>query len=482
MMTGEQYIESIAAKHMEIYLLGRKLSSPVGDPILSPSLRSVKMTYDLAQDEKYSDVMTATSHLNGEKINRFTNIHQNVDDLICKVKMQRLLGQKTGSCFQRCVGMDAINSVYTITFGIDRKYNTQYHSNFLKFLEYCQKNDLVIDGAMTDAKGNRKLSPHSQPDADMFLRVVKRRKDGIIVRGAKCHQTGVCNSHEILVMPTISLSPEDKDYAVCFSVPTDTPGIIMIIGRQSCDTRKAENVPEDTGNPCFGGVEALTIFDDVFIPNERIFMNGETEFAGPLVEHFAGYHRQSYGGCKTGVGDVLIGAAALAAEYNGVSSASHIRDKLIEMNHLNETLYACGISCSCEGCKTAAGNYFINLLLANVCKQNVTRFPYEIARLAQDIAGGLMVTAPSWKDLENPDTASYIRKYLGGVEECTVEDRLKLFRLIENLTLGTASVGYLTESLHGAGSPQAQRIVIEKQSCLGKKKELAKTLARIDPM
>ena len=162
MMTGEQYIESIAAKHMKIYLLGRKLSSPVGDPILSPSLRSVKMTYDLAQDEKYSDVMTATSHLNGEKINRFTHIHQNVDDLICKVKMQRLLGQKTGSCFQRCVGMDAINSVYTITFGIDRKYNTQYHSNFLKFLEYCQKNDLFIDGAMTDAKGteNFRLIPN----------------------------------------------------------------------------------------------------------------------------------------------------------------------------------------------------------------------------------------------------------------------------------------------------------------------------------
>ncbi len=480
MMTGKQYIESIAEKRMEIYLLGKKLTSPVDDPILAPALRSVQMTYDLAQDERYYDLMTARSHLSGHKINRFTHIHQNVDDLIRKVKMQRLLGQKTGSCFQRCVGLDAINSVYAVTYGIDHKYHTHYHDRFLKFLALCQENDLVIDGAMTDAKGNRRLSPHDQPDADLFLRVVERRKDGIVVRGAKCHQTGVCNSHEILVMPTISMKPEDRDYAVCFSVPTDTPGVIMIIGRQSCDTRKAEGVSEDTGNPCFGGVEALTIFDDVFVPNERIFMNGETEFSGPLVEHFAAYHRQSYGGCKSGVGDVLIGAAALAADYNGVPKASHIRDKLVEMNHLNETLYACGIACSCEGCQTAAGNYSVNLLLANVCKQNVTRFPYEIARLAQDIAGGLMVTAPSWKDLQNPDTAAYIRKYLAGAAGYSVENRLKLFRLIENLTLGTAAVGYLTESLHGAGSPQAQRIVIEKQCGLERKKELAKTLADLD--
>ena len=124
-------------------------------------------------------------------------------------------------------------------------------------------------------------------------------------------------------------------------------------------------------------------------------MAGEIELSGALVERFAGFHRQSYGGCKVGVGDVLIGAAALAAEYNGVAKASHVKDKLIEMIHLNETLFSCGVACSAEGCPTAAGNYEIDLLLANVCKQNVTRFPYEIARLAEDLAGGLMVTMPS---------------------------------------------------------------------------------------
>lgn len=235
----------------------------------------------------------------------------------------------------------------------------------------------------------------------------------------------------------------------------------------------------DVGNAEFGGVEALVVFDDVFVPNDRIFLNGETEFAGMLVERFAGYHRQSYGGCKVGVGDVLIGAAAVAADYNGVPKASHIKDKLIEMIHLNETLYCCGIACSAEGTETAAGNYIIDLLLANVCKQNVTRFPYEIARLAEDIAGGLMVTAPSEKDLRDPVIGKYVDKYLKGVSSVSTENRLKILRLIENLTLGTAAVGYRTESLHGAGSPQAQRIMIARGGQLAMKKELAKSIAQI---
>lgn len=478
--TGEQYIESIKNMKMQIYMFGEKVESSVDNPILRPSLNSVKATYDLAQMPEYEDLMTATSSVTGNKINRFTHIHQSTDDLVKKVKMQRLLGQKTASCFQRCVGMDAFNSVYSTTYEIDKAYNTQYHKNFVDYMKYVQENDLTVDGAMTDPKGDRSLSPSKQPDPDLFLRVVERRTDGVVVRGAKAHQTGICNSHEVLVMPTIALTSEDKDYAISFSVPVDTEGIIMIIGRQSCDTRKLENSPVDVGNSQYGGVEALTIFDNVFVPNERIFLNGETDFAGMMVERFAGYHRQSYGGCKVGVGDVLIGAAALAAEYNGVQKASHIKDKLIEMTHLNETLYSCGIACSAEGHKTESGNYIIDLLLANVCKQNVTRFPYEIARIAEDIAGGLMVTAPSEKDMKDPVLGEYINKYLQGVEGVSVENRIRILRLIENLTLGTAAVGYRTESMHGAGSPQAQRIMIARQGNINGKKELAKSISLID--
>jgi 4-hydroxybutyryl-CoA dehydratase/vinylacetyl-CoA-Delta-isomerase len=479
LMTGEQYVESIRKMNMQIYMFGEKIESAVDNPILRPSLNSVKATYDYAQMEEYEDLMTVKSSINGETINRFTHIHQSTDDLMNKVKMQRLLGQKTASCFQRCVGMDAFNSVYSTTYEIDKAHGTKYHENFKKFLMCAQENDLTVDGAMTDPKGDRSLSPSKQADPDLYLRVVERRSDGVIVRGAKAHQTGICNSHEVLVMPTIAMGPEDSDYAISFSVPVDTEGIIMIVGRQSCDTRKLEGSQIDVGNSQFGGVEALTIFEDVFVPNDRIFLNGETEFAGMMVERFAGYHRQSYGGCKVGVGDVLIGATALAADYNGAQKASHVKDKLIEMTHLNETLFSCGIACSAQGYKTESGNYIIDLLLANVCKQNVTRFPYEIARLAEDIAGGLMVTAPSEKDLKDPKLGVYIEKYLKGINAVSVENRLRILRLIENITLGTAAVGYRTESMHGAGSPQAQRIMISRQGNINSKKELAKKIAKI---
>ena len=479
LMTGNEYVESLRALNLRVYMFGKKVENPVDDPILRPSVNSVKMTYDLAQAPHYQDLMTATSHLTGEKINRFTHIHQSTDDLIKKVKMQRLLGQATGACFQRCVGMDAINAVYSTSYEVDQKYGTKYHENFLKFLTEAQQKDWTIDGAMTDPKGDRSLPPHKQEDPDMFMRVVERRPDGIVVRGAKAHQTGMCNSHQVLVMPTQAMGPDDKDYAISFSAPANAEGLFMIVGRQSCDTRKLEGTDIDVGNAQFGGVELLVVFDDVFIPNENIYLNGETEFATMLVERFAGYHRQSYGGCKVGVGDVLIGAAAVAADYNGANKASHIKDKLIEMTHLNETLYCCGIACSAEGAPTESGNYQIDLLLANVCKQNVTRFPYEIVRLAEDIAGGLMVTAPGEADFRDEKLGPVIDKYLKGVSTVSTENRLRILRLIENLSLGTAAVGYRTESLHGAGSPQAQRVMIARQGNIDAKKQMARTIAGI---
>lgn len=480
LMNREQYIESLRNLKVKVYMFGELVENFVDHPIIRPSINCLAMTYELAQDPQYEDLMTATSNLSGKKINRFSHLHQSTDDLRKKVKMQRLLGQKTGSCFQRCVGMDAFNSVFSTTFEIDKAHGTNYHENFKKYLTFVQENDLTVDGAMTDPKGNRGLAPGQQIDPDLFLHVVETRPDGIVVRGAKAHQTGAVNSHEHLIMPTMAMRAGEEAFAVSFAVPTDSEGIYMIYGRQSCDTRKLEEGADiDLGNKEFGGQEALVVFDNVFVPNDRIFMNGEVDFASMLVERFSGYHRQSYGGCKVGVGDVLIGAAALAADYNGANKASHVKDKLIEMTHLNETLYCCGIACSAEGAPTLAGNYQIDLLLANVCKQNVTRFPYEIARLAEDIAGGLMVTMPSEKDFKHPVLGPVCEKYFSGIDGVPTEHRMRVLRLIENMTLGTAAVGYRTESMHGAGSPQAQRIMIARQGNLEHKKELAKKIAGI---
>ncbi|HQQ16253.1 MAG TPA: 4-hydroxyphenylacetate 3-hydroxylase family protein [Deltaproteobacteria bacterium] len=479
LMNAREYEESLRKLGMRVYMFGRRVENVVDDPIIRPSMNAVAATYEYAHRPEYEDIMTAKSHLTGKKINRFTHIHQSTEDLVKKSKMGRLLGSLTACCFQRCVGMDALNALSITTHAIDAKYGTGYYQRFLKYLAYVQENDLVCDGAMTDPKGDRSLPPSKQSDPDMFLHVVEERDDGIVVRGAKAHQTGAVNSHEVIVMPTITMREEDRDYAVSFALPSDAQGITYIIGRQSCDTRKLEGMSFDRGNMFYGGHEALVVFDDVFVPWDRVFMYKEYDFSTMLVEHFAAYHRQSYA-CKVGVGDVLIGAAQTIAEYNGADRASHVKDKIIEMNHLNETLFCGCIACAAEGHREPSGTYQNDLLLANVHKQNITRFPYEIARLAQDIAGGLVVTCPSAADLSSPEVGKWVEKYYRSKEGVPTEHRMRILRLIENITMGTAAVGYLTESMHGAGSPQAQRIMISRLVNMKLKQKAAKELCGID--
>ncbi len=479
MKTKEEYIEGLRKLDLEVYMFGERVRDIVDHPIIKPTVNCMAATYELAERPEFEKIMTVTSHLTGKRINRFCHIHQSIDDLVSKSKMGRLLGVYTGSCFQRCVGMDSLNALSMVTYDIDRKYRTEYNKRFLKYLRHIQDEDLVCCGAMTDAKGDRSLHPAEQADPDQYLHVVEERQDGIIVRGSKLHQTGAINSHEIIGMPTRAMREEDKDYAISFALPSDTKGIIYIYGRQSCDTRKTEGGNIDVGNTLYGGQECMVIFDDVFVPWERVFIYKEYEFAADLVEKFASYHRQSYA-CKSGIGNVLIGASQLIAEYQGTSKASHIRDKIIDMIQLNETMMSCSLACAYEGHREPSGTYFVNTLLANVAKLNVTRFPYEIARLAQDIAGGGIGTMPSEKDLKHPNIGKYVAKYLKGAEGVPVENRIRIIRLIENLTMGLGAICYLTESMHGAGSPMAQKIMIGRQADIGRMKRAAKRLCDIE--
>ena len=476
MMTGSEYRESLRKLKREVYAFGEKIADVVDHPLTRPHVNAAAMTYELAHDPRYEELATATSHLSGRRINRFTHIHQSPDDLVLKVKLLRLLGQQTGACFQRCVGFDALNAIYIVSYLIDQEHGTEYHSRLRDFVAYVQDTDVMCDGAMTDAKGNRALRPSAQEDPDLYVRVVERRKDGIVVRGAKLHQTGGINSHEIVVMPTTAMREEDRDYALAFAVPAEAPGLTFIFGRQTNDERKLAG-EIDQGNPRFGSVggEAVIVFEDVFVPWERVFMCGESEFALPLVETFSSYHRQNYGACKAGLADVLIGAAALIARYNGTADAAHIRDKLVEMVHLTETLFDCSLACSGEGQITPSGACYVNALLANTVKLNVGRFLYEIGRLAHDIAGGLVGTLPSEKDLRHPVAGPYVQKYFQGAADFPAEARIRVARLIESMTGSSA----LVECLHGAGSPQAQRIAMFRQANLAEKMILAERLAGI---
>ncbi len=475
--TKADYIESLRKQNLNVYYNGKRVDDITTHPAFIPHINSAGKTYELALLPENEDLLTARSHITGNKINRFTHIHQSLDDLIKKVQMLRLISHETGSCYQRCVGFDAINALYMTTFEIDEVSGTKYFKRFVDYLKRLQSENFMLVGGMTDPKGDRSKRPSQQSDPDLFTRVVEQNEKGIVIRGAKAHQTGSVNSHEIMIMPTQAMSKGDEAYAVAAAIPLASRGITMIFGRQSNEERKLEQ-GIDCGNPDFGvvGGEALVVFEDVFVPWERVFMCGEIDFSGILVERFATLHRQNYGGCKGGVSDIIIGASALASQYQGTDKASHIRDKLIEMIHLAETVYAGSIACSALGSKTKSGAYYPDPLIANCTKHNITRHIYEISRLAHDVAGGIMATLPFENDLRSCEIGKYIGKYLAGVDGVSTENRIKILRLIENMTGGTC----LVESMHGAGPPQSQRVMYQRLGKLPQKIKYAKSLAKID--
>ena len=473
---GESYINSLRNRNLTVYLFGEKIKEPVDHDIIRPSINAIAKTFDLAISNP--DLASVISPFTGERVSRFLHVCSSAEELVLQNKMQRKLGQLTGTCFQRCVGMDAFNALYSVTYEMDEANDSNYHLKLKTFLTFMHKYNFVLGGAMTDVKGDRNLAPHEQEDPDMFLHITKRTSKGVYVSGAKAHQTGCINSHWIMVMPTMRLTKADEDYAIVGALPVTAKGITYIYGRQSCDTRSMEEGTIDVGNSQYGGQEAMVLFDNVFIANENIFMDGQYDFAAVLVERFTTYHRRSYV-CKSGVGDVLIGAAASIAEMNGVEKASHIKDKLVQMSHLNETIYATGIASSYQGYKTKSGCFQCDDMLSNVCKHHVTKMPFEMAQISQDLAGGFVSTLPSEKDLNHPEIGKLLHKYLKGSNRFTTEERIRILRLIENMTMGRNAVGYLTESVHGAGSPQAQRIQIGRMMQLEYKKRLAKVLAGI---
>ncbi len=468
--TPEQYVESLRALKIRAYVGGERVDSVVDHPSIAPHINTAAKTYELAHMPEHEDVMTTVSHLTGERIHRYTHIFQSADDLVKKIQMLRLLGQTTGTCFQRCVGLDALNAAYAITYEIDAAEGTDYHQRFRTYLERVQREDLMLAGAMTDPKGHRAQKPSEQADPDQFVRVVERRPDGVVIRGAKLHNTGGINSHEIVVLPGTGLTAEEGDFAIACAVPADAEGVVFIFGRQSNDSRKLEGGC-DIGNPRFGvvGGEAMIVFDDVFVPNANVFMNGETNHCGRLVNYFATWHRANYGGCKGGNADVLIGATAKMTRILGTERNAIVRDKLVEMIHMNETTYASAIGASAMGYALPCGSFMVEPMMANTVKQNITRNVYQIGRLSHDLAGGFLATMPDEKALENPEIGDLVRKYHTANPDYDVMERIRVGRYIENMT----SVTTMVEAMHGAGSPQAQRIVMLGQANIEEKIKLA---------
>lgn len=472
--TKDEYIESLRKMNPTVYMFGEKVTNVVDNPRLRAGIESTGATYEIAQLDEYRDLVVTKSPLINEPVNRFTLPPASIEDLVARVKINRKLGNYVGTCHQRCTGLDCLSTLSIVTYDIDQKYGTNYYDNFTEFLKYMQKNDLTANAGVTDVKGDRSKGPCDQEDKDMYLRVVERRDDGIVVRGAKAHQTGSLSSHEVIVLPTRAMREGDQDYALAFAIPTDTPGLVHVVGRSTLDMREIDGC--DIGNARYSKYCPTLIFDDVFVPNERIFMCGETEFAADMVVRFSSFHRQSHGGCKSGKIDCMVGTALTAMDYNGTSKASHLKQKVIDMIHRAETLYGCSLAASYEGKVEASGTYFIDTVMANASKIHEGKEMAEAIRMMVDVCGGFVADLPSDKDMDNPEIGPLVKKYMQGAAGTNVEDRMKLFRLAEKLAMESADT---VSDIHGGGSPEAHRVTIMRETDLESKKKAVRRLAGI---
>jgi aromatic ring hydroxylase len=483
MRTKEQYIQGLTRLKRNLYYQGDKVGRD--HEALRESIGVLSHTFDAAADPATADLCTAASHLTGRTINRFCHIHQNTTDLHKKQDMTRTLCRHVGYCIGRCMGIDAVNAVNAVSFEADKVApgQTQYHQNFLKWLERFQTEDLVGSCAQTDVKGERLKRPGQQPDADAYLRVVERNQDGIVVRGCKVHITQAAVADEIMVLPTRSLTPDEGDYAVAFAVPADHDGVKQIIHPHNMRRRKHFQRGFD-----FGAVDSYVIFDDVFVPWDRVFLCGEYQHGGLCALLFALFHRHSYSGCKPAIGDVILGMAALAAEVNGIEKTHHVREKLASIIQIAELGYAAGYTASEMGkpevyipglgqVPFGPGSCIPNSLYCNVGRCLTGESVYHEQEILCDIAGGVPATFPFEQDLANDELKDLMAKYLKRTPNMSVDDQMRFWMYMGDMTVSDLSGAMNYGSYHGGGSPIMEQIAITSQYDIQARKNLVKRLA-----
>lgn len=475
MRTYEEYVQDLYKMKPNVYIGEEKVARD--DPRLAGGMYIIRETFERAQDPDYEDICTVTSHLTGKKINRFCHIHQSKDDLLKKQLMTRLLCQRVGGCIQRCMGIDALNGISVITYEIDEALGTNYNERFKKYMEFFQEKDLVASCAQTDVKGDRLKRPHEQEDPDLYVRVVETREDGIIVRGAKCSITNTPYADEMIVVPCRYMGPEDNDYAVAFALPCDWDGVKLLT--RPAYVRKSKHYDIPAMN--LGDAETFIIFDDVFVPNERIFLNGngdprETAYAGFLALMFAHYHRHSYTGCKPAVSEVIASAAALVAEYNGIEKTSHAQDKISHIIGTAELVFAAGESSAKHSEKSPSGTQVPDEILTNAGRRLAGEMIYEEYKLLADLSGGLIATLPFEGSFFSEEVGELAMKYLKRNPRVKPESMYKCFKGIETLAVSNLAGLMQVAGLHGGGSPQMETITMMMRYDLEKLKNIAKYL------
>jgi 4-hydroxybutyryl-CoA dehydratase/vinylacetyl-CoA-Delta-isomerase len=474
MKTSQEYKKSLKKMRQNIYKFSELIEDVTTHPATKRSVEGHAQIFDASQNNEYRDILTTKSSISDKIISRYLSIINSAEDMISNVRMKRLMFNLTGTCTGgRCVGFNALNAMWATTYDMDKDLGTDYHDKIRIWLKDAQDRDITLSGALTDPKGDRSVSPSQQKDPDMSLHIIKKRDDGIIVKGAKVMICGVAAANEIFVMPGASYKEVDQNYTISFVIPRDIENLTIIETRRPSDVRELE---EGFDNPVdIGGItQSYLLFEDVFIPKERVFMCGEFKYSNRAILNFISLYRSAIGGCVAGQGDIMIGSAALMSRANGLSEKV-FKDKLTQMIINNETTFGMGVAASILGKKHPSGVWFPNQLLSNVNKVHVATLPYDTKRLTQEISGGIAETGclPSCKDINDPRYGELLKKYLKA--SCSGESRAKIARLIEWLTIGSGVPG----CMHGGGSPEGAKLIINAKTDIDHYINLAKRLANI---
>jgi 4-hydroxybutyryl-CoA dehydratase / vinylacetyl-CoA-Delta-isomerase len=474
--TVEQYKESLRDGR-RVYIRGEKVEDITKHRILGITCDTIAAGYELtaSEDPEVRNLFVATHPETGEPINRLFVTPKNTEDLKNRTKMiQRSIQLIGGLPFGKDIGTDCLNAAFVVA---GQMGNRQYQENARNFLEHLRKNDLHTCGAVTCVKGDRSLEPSRQKHPDYYVHVVDKNKDGIVVKGAKIHITSAPAANEIIVVPTRQMRENEGDYAVSFAVPANTPGVTYICrgGRGPWSDHEFH-----ADRPVRELTEAMIVFDNVFVPWERVFMCGEWQYSMLLAYTFATFHRFTAISYKVPAVEVMAGCAVAMAKYNGLFKVAHIRDKLADIAAYVETLRALTNAAAQD--PVMYGDIAVpNPLIANMAKLHFAGKYHAFMELIQDISGGIVATSPDKKDWENPDIHDYLEHYLGGSAKYSTLDRLKMVHETMRHVCSHESAFHEVTTVHAEGSMAAQKMMILAESPLKQYETIAKVAAGIIP-
>ncbi len=448
-----QYKESLRDGRA-VFFRGERVEDVTTHPVIKIAVDHAAIDYRMAEEERFRPLAVVSDR--GAEYSRYYHLPRNAEDLSARSQLIASATREGATLVVliKEIGTDALFALHLVGAEMAAKGKPEYLSRIEKFHRYCRDNDLALAVAQTDVKGDRSLSPSAQPDPDSYVRIVEERPGGIVVRGAKVHTSVSVNANEVIVLPTRAMKADEKAYAVSFALPMATSGLKLIASPHGSAPKEAFEHPISARHKM---METLTVFDDVFVPEERVFLKGEAEFAGPIALNFVRYHRFTAVSYKLPLLELLVGSAYAIAEANGILRASHVRDKLTTLAAYHTTVRGL-IEHAAAKCTVEHGLAVPNTLLTNVAKYHFAHNYHQAVQIVQDLAGGLLVTAPAAEDLESEATRDYVLKYLGGPKGVGAEQRLRLLNLIGDLTASDFGGYQEVLAVHAEGGFEAEKL------------------------